>query len=108
MILVQSGILLAFALLFLGTIGYLIANGGAVANLFGKRRSEAQPGDIIVDPRAARREASPRAIKLALALHLAGLAGLIASGLVVSGIALQNHPDANPLPPEMTPTLDGR
>lgn len=108
MILMQSGILLAFALLFLGTIGYLVVNGGAVANLIGKRRSDARPGDIIADPRAARREASPRAIKFALALHLVGLAGLIVSGLIVSGIALQNHPDADPLPPEMTPIIDGR
>ncbi|SCW49149.1 hypothetical protein SAMN02927924_00890 [Sphingobium faniae] len=100
---ILPGILLLSALLFLGTIGYLIANGGAVANLFGKRRSDAQPGDIITDPRAARREASPRAIKAALALHMLGLAGLVLGGLVVSGIVLQDHPDADPLPPEMMP-----
>lgn len=103
--LIQGGVLLLSALLFLGTAGFLIANGGAVANLFGKRRSDAEPGDIIADRPAARREVSPRAIKVALALHLAGLAGLVLGGLIVSGIVLKDHPGANPLPPEMTPAL---
>ncbi|MGC4251323.1 MAG: hypothetical protein QM605_07615 [Sphingobium sp.] len=104
---ILPAILLLSALLFLGTIGYLIANGGAVANLFGKQRSKAHPGDIITDPKAVHREASPRAVKTALALHMLGLAGLVLGGLIVSGIVLQDHPDADPLPPEMMPVPSG-
>ncbi len=96
-------LLLVSALLFLGTVGYLVANAGAVACLFGKRRREAEPGDLIVDRRAAGREASPGAIRIALAIHVLGVIGLVAGGLAATRDMLGHHPDADPLPAEMLP-----
>lgn len=103
MITFYAVLLLASALLFLGTIGYLIANLGAVALLFGKRPREAAPGDLIADRRARHTEASPRAIKTALALHALGVIGLVLTGLAMANSLLRNHPSADPLPPNMMP-----
>ena len=98
-----AAILLVSGVLFLGTAGYLIANGRAVANLIGKRRREAEPGEIVIDPRAPRRGASQGAVKVALALHVLGIIGLVGGGLAMTDTLLTRYPDADPLPPEMNP-----
>lgn len=103
MITFYAVLLAASALLFLGTIGYLVANLGAVALVFGKRPREAAPGDLIADPRARKAEASPRAIKAALAIHVVGVIGLVLTGLAMANALLRNHPSADPLPPNMSP-----
>lgn len=98
-----AAILLVSGLLFLGTAGYLIANARAVANLFGKRRRDAEPGEVVVDPRAPQRGASQSAIKVALLLHVLGIIGLVAGGYAMTESLLTRYPDADPLPPEMNP-----
>ena len=72
------------ALLFLGTVGYLIKNAAGIAELFAKRPVEAEPGDLIDGPVRARR-ASRAAIVTALALHVLGLVGLVVAALVAVG-----------------------
>lgn len=88
------------ALLFLGTVGYLIKNAAGIGALFAKRPAQAEPGDLIDGPVRARR-ASRRAIVTALALHLLGLAGLISSVAVMTGMMAEHHPDG--LPADMNP-----
>lgn len=88
------------ALLFLGTVGYLIKNAAGIAELFAKRPVEAEPGDLIDGPVRARR-ASRAAIVTALALHVLGLVGLIGSAAVMTGMMAEDHPDG--LPADMNP-----
>lgn len=88
------------ALLFLGTVGYLIKNAAGIAELFAKRPFEAEPGDLIDGPVRARR-ASRAAIVTALALHLLGLIGLVGSAAVMTGMMAEDHPDG--LPADMNP-----
>lgn len=88
------------ALLFLGTVGYLIKNAAGIAELFAKRAVEAEPGDLINGPIRAKR-ASRGAIVTALALHVLGLVGLISSAAVMTGMMAQDHPDG--LPADMNP-----
>lgn len=93
-------VLAIFALLFLGTVGYLIKNAAGIAELFAKRPAQAEAGDLIDGPARARR-ASRRAIVTALALHLLGLIGLITSAAVMTGMMAEHHPDG--LPADMNP-----
>lgn len=102
-----SALLLASALLFLGTVGFLVVNAGSVAELIGWRRREAEPGDVVTDPHGRRRRASPAAIKTVLALHVLGIVGLVVSALALTGVTLHEDPAANPLPAEMDPLDDG-
>lgn len=83
------------ALLFLGTVGYLIKNAAGIAELFAKRPAEAEPGDLIDGPVRARR-ASRAAIVTALALHVLGLVGLVGSAAVMTGMMAEDHPDGLP------------
>lgn len=85
-------LLLLFALLFLGTIGHLVINARALADLFGKRRGEADKGDIVADEHGRRRGASRGAIIVSLALHVIGLAGMVVTVLVMSGVILTGNP----------------
>lgn len=98
-----AAILLVSGLLFLGTAGFLIANAKGVANLVGKRRRDADPGEVVVDCRAPRRGSSPGAVKVALLLHGLGILGLVGGGLAMANALLTQYPDADPLPPEMNP-----
>lgn len=88
------------ALLFLGTVGYLIKNAAAVAELFAKRPVDADPGDLIDGPVRARR-ASRGAVATVLTLHVLGIIGLIASAAVMTGMMAGDHPDG--LPADMNP-----
>lgn len=88
------------ALLFLGTVGYLIKNAAAVAELFGKSRRSAEPGELIDGPVRARR-ASRGAILTALTLHVLGIVGLITSAAIMTGAMASRHPDG--LPADMNP-----
>ena len=81
------------ALLFLGTVGYLIKNAAGIAELFAKRPVEAEPGDLINGPVRARR-ASRAAVVTALALHVLGLVGLVGSAAVMTGMMAEDHPDS--------------
>lgn len=101
-----AAILLVSGILFLGTAGYLIANAKGVANLIGKRRREADPGEVVIDPHGARRGPSPGAIKVALALHVLGIVGLVAGGFAMAEAMLTQY--ADPLPPEMNPVPQGK
>lgn len=91
------------ALLFLGTVGYLIKNTAAVAHLFAKRRREADPGDLIDGPQRAPR-ASRKAIITALTLHVLGIVGLITAGSIMTAQMAADHPDG--LPADMNPVAD--
>ena len=96
-------ILLVSGLLFLATAGYLVGNAGSVALLFGKRRSQAEPGDTVIDPHSRGHGASPTAIKTAIGLHVLGLVGLVLGAFIMSVDLLDDHPDVGPLPKEMNP-----
>ena len=98
-----AAILLVSGLLFLGTAGYLIANAKGVANLFGKRRRDADAGEIVVDRHGAGRGPSPATIKIVLALHLLGIVGLVGGGFAMTTALVSRYPDADILPPEMNP-----
>jgi len=89
--------------LFLGTAGYLVANAGAVARLFGKRRQKAEPGDLVVDRHGAKAEISQGAVKTAVVLHILGILGLVVGGLATTRDMVSHDPDADPLPAEMMP-----
>lgn len=99
-----TAMLLISGLLFLGTAGYIAIHAEAVADLFGKRRRDAEPGELIADPHTPHRGASsPRLMKAVIAVHVLGLLGLILGGLAAAELLLRNHPEADPLPPEMNP-----
>lgn len=104
-----SLLVLASGLLFLATAGYLIANLATLALIFGKRRRDADAGEIIADRRTAGRGAGRNMVKLALALHVIALAGLVLGALALTGMALRYHPDTKgrgsdkPLPADMAP-----
>lgn len=91
------------ALAFLGTAGFLIANGGAVAALFAKRRSEAEAGEMVVDPHDRHPGERRGAVKFALALHGLALIGMIGTTVVMSGVMQHNRPAGDGVPPEMDP-----
>lgn len=71
-----------------------------MAEVFGKVRREAEPGDLIDGPQRAQR-ASRSAILGVLALHVLGLTGLIASTAIMTGVMAKKHPDG--LPADMNP-----
>lgn len=98
-------LMLVSSLVFLGTIGHLVINAGAVAALFGKSPSRAHAGDMVEDSHGASRRASPAAIKLSLALHVLGLAGFIVGMLGLMGVIFKDSPAPNDLPVEMNPVV---
>lgn len=76
-------LVLASAILFLATAGLIIVNSASVAALFGHERRRAEPGELIVDHRGERRRMSPGGAAGLIALHIAGLAGIVIGTLLM-------------------------
>jgi hypothetical protein len=92
------------ALLFLLTAAYLIANLGAVVALFARRGP--QHGHLQADSHGRRRRASRGAVIVALALHVASIAGLAYAVLAATVETTDTAPGRVGLPAELEPLPD--
>jgi hypothetical protein len=92
------------ALLFLLTAGYLIANLGAAVALFARRGP--QHGHLQADTRGRRRQASRSAVTVALALHVASIAGIAYAVLAATVETTDTAPGREGLPAELEPLPD--
>jgi len=92
------------ALLFLLTAGWLIANLGAAVALIARRGP--QHGHLQADGHGRRRRAPRWAVALALALHVASIAGMAYAVLAATWQTADTAPGREGLPGEMEPVPD--
>jgi len=92
------------ALVFLLTAGWLIANLGAAVALFARRGP--QHGHLQADGRGRGRRAPRWTVVLALALHVASIAGIVYAVAAATWQTTDTAPGREGLPGEMEPLPD--